>query len=276
MKKNMKRRILPTLNHIALFIVAFIFSIPLIWALKSAFTPTGEIFITKIFQTPSRFSLDNIISGLGYAPFDRYFVNSLVVAICVTVGIVTTSALAGFAFSKFDFPGKSLMFICVISAMLLPFQAILIPLFIEMRYLNMIDTLQGVALPGAVSGFGIFMMRQFMISIPNELIEASLLDGCTTFQVFRRVVVPISSGPISALAALAFLASWNNFLWPLVMVQNEQRMTIPLGLALFRGNNATAYGEVFAVSLIAAIPVALIFILMRRQIVESFSTSGIK
>lgn len=263
-------------NQLLLLVFAILVSIPLFWALKSAFTPTGEIFVTDLVDLPSKLTTENIRSGLTYAPFDRYFINSLLVAIFVTIGIVLTSALAGFGFAKFEFGFKSFLFSAVIAGMLLPFQAILIPLFIEIRYLKLIDTLQGVALPGAVSGFGIFMMRQFMISIPNELIEASLIDGCTVFQVFRRIVVPISKGPISALGALAFLASWNNFLWPLVVVQSEDNMTVPLGLALFRGNNATAYGEVFAVSLVAAIPVALIFIVMRRQIVESFSTSGIK
>jgi ABC-type glycerol-3-phosphate transport system permease component len=264
------------INHALLLITAFLFSIPLVWALKSGFTPTGEIFTTELLHLPSKLSLDNIRSGLTYAPFDSYFLNSLSVAIFVTLGILLTSTLAGYAFSKFEFSGKSILFVVVIAGMLLPFQAILIPLFIEIRYLHLIDSLKGVAIPGAISGFGIFMMRQFMMSIPNELIEASLLDGCTQLQVFRRLIIPISKGPISALGALAFLASWNNFLWPLVVIQDESRMTIPLGLALFRGNNATAYGEVFAVSLFAAIPVAIIFIFMRRQIVESFSTSGIK
>jgi multiple sugar transport system permease protein len=270
------RRISAFVNHALLLLTAILFSIPLIWALKSAFTPSGEIFSTKLLNLPSQLSFDNIKSGLTYAPFDTYFMNSLVIAAFVTFGILITSTLAGFAFSKFEFKGKSFLFAIVIAGMLLPFQAILIPLFIEIRYLNLIDSLKGVAIPGAISGFGIFMMRQFMMSIPNELIEASLLDGCSLLKVFRRVILPISKGPISALGALAFLASWNNFLWPLVVIQNEDRMTIPLGLALFRGNNATAYGEVFAVSLVAAIPVAFIFIFMRRQIVESFSTSGIK
>lgn len=255
---------------------ALIVSVPIIWAFKSAFTPTGEIFTTKFFNLPSKLSFGNIESGLSYAPFERYFINSLSIALFVTLGIVLTSTLAGFGFAKFEFRFKSLLFNFVIAGMLLPFQAILIPLFIEIRYLHLIDSLQGVAIPGAVSGFGIFMMRQFMISIPNELLEAGLIDGCSAFQAFRRIVLPIARGPISALGALAFLASWNNFLWPLVVIQSESNMTVPLGLALFRGNNATAYGEVFAVSLVAAIPVAIIFIVMRRQIVESFATSGIK
>ena len=273
-----KAKIKPSylINHLFLMFFSLIVSVPIIWAFKSAFTPTGEIFTTELFNLPSKLSFGNIESGLSYAPFERYFLNSLSIALFVTLGIVLTSTLAGFGFAKFEFRFKSLLFNFVIAGMLLPFQAILIPLFIEIRYLHLIDSLQGVAIPGAVSGFGIFMMRQFMISIPNELLEAGLIDGCSAFQAFRRIVLPIARGPISALGALAFLASWNNFLWPLVVIQSESNMTVPLGLALFRGNNANAYGEVFAVSLVAAIPVTIIFIIMRRQIVESFATSGIK
>ena len=184
--------------------------------------------------------------------------------------------MAGFGFAKFHFKGKNFLFAFVIMAMLMPFQAILIPLFIEVKYFGWLDSLKGLIIPGAVSAFGIFMMRQFMFSIPNELIEAALIDGCSPIRVFRQVIVPMAKSPLAALGALAFLSSWNNYLWPLVVVQSESSMTIPLGLQQFRGNNATAYGEIFAVSLIAAIPVAILFISMRRQIVSSFATSGIK
>jgi multiple sugar transport system permease protein len=274
--KIRKKLLFAIMNHSLLLIFASLVFVPLVWAFKSAFTPNGEIFTTNLFELPSKLSFNNLISGLTYAPFDKYFVNSLVVALFVSVSIIITSTTAGYGFAKFNFRGRQILFSLVIAGMLLPFQAILIPLFIEIRFFGWIDQLQGIAVPGAVSAFGIFMMRQFIISIPNELIEASMIDGCGSFGVFARIITPLAKGPISALGALAFLASWNNYLWPLIVVQNESRMTIPLGLSLFRGNNATAYGEVFAVSLVAAIPVAILFMLMRRQIVSSFATSGIK
>ncbi len=264
------------LNLTFLALITFMVLIPIIWALKAVFTPTGEIFTTGIFGLPTHFSLDNIRNGLATAPFLTYFKTSLLVALAVTFSIVITSAMAGFGFAKFHFKGKNLLFAFVIMAMLMPFQAILIPLFIEVKYFGWLDSLKGLIIPGAVSAFGIFMMRQFMFSIPNELIEAALIDGCSPLKVFRKIILPMAKSPLSALGALAFLSSWNNYLWPLVVVQSESSLTIPLGLQQFRGNNATAYGEIFAVSLIAAIPVALLFIVMRRQIVSSFATSGIK
>ena len=256
--------------------VATLVLIPLFWAGKAVFTPNGEIFTTNLFALPSHFSLDNIRHGLAAAPFLIYFKNSVIVAISITFTVVLTSAMTGFGFAKFDFRGKGVLFAFIIAAMLMPFQAILIPLFVEVKYLGWLDSLKGLIIPGSVSAFGIFMMRQFISGIPNELIEAAVIDGCSPWKVFRKIIVPMAKSPLAALGALAFLASWNNYLWPLVVVQSEESMTIPLGLSAFRGNNATAYGEVFAVSLIAAIPVVLLFIFMRRQIVSSFATSGIK
>jgi multiple sugar transport system permease protein len=272
MPKKMSNWIIFTI----LLFVSTLIMIPLLWSIKSVFTPNGEIFSTKLFSLPSHFSLQNIRDGLAAAPFLTYFKNSVVVAVSITITVVVTSAMTGFGFAKFDFRGKNILFSLIIAAMLMPFQAILIPLFIEVKYLGWLDSLKGLIIPGSVSAFGIFMMRQFIYGIPNELIEAALIDGCSPWKVFRKIIVPMAKSPLSALGALAFLASWNNYLWPLVVVQSEDSMTIPLGLSEFRGNNATAYSEIFAVSLIAAIPVVLLFIFMRRQIVSSFATSGIK
>lgn len=272
----MRNRLARYLTFAILLTVAALVMIPLFWAGKAVFTPNGEIFNTKLFSLPSHLSLDNIRQGLAAAPFLMYFKNSVIVAVTITLTVVVTSAMTGFGFAKFSFPGKGVLFAFIIAAMLMPFQAILIPLFVEVKYLGWLDSLKGLIIPGSVSAFGIFMMRQFIGGIPNELIEAALMDGCSPWKVFRKIIVPMAKSPLAALGALAFLASWNNYLWPLVVVQSEESMTIPLGLSAFRGNNATAYGEVFAVSLIAAIPVVLLFIFMRRQIVSSFATSGIK
>ncbi len=261
---------------ISLAAVTTLVFVPLLWALKAVFTPTGEVFSTGLLSLPSHFTFDNLTRGLSSAPFGVYFRNSFELAIAVTAAIVITSTLAGYGFAKFTFRGNSFLFSLVIMAMLMPFQAILIPLFVEITKFGWIDSMKGLILPGSVSAFGIFMMRQFMGSLPKELIEAALIDGCSPLRVFVRVVLPMAKSSIAALGSLAFLASWNNYLWPLVVVQSESNMTVPLGLSQFRGANATDYGAVFAVSLVAAIPVLVLFVVMSRQIVSSFATSGIK
>lgn len=278
MRQTRKRRIPPSQIGIWLLLAAVtaLVLLPLLWAVKSMFTPSGEIFSTGLLGKPTHFTLDNLTRGLASAPFDVYFRNSFELAIAVTTAIVVTSALAGYGFAKFRFRGNSILFGLVIMAMLMPFQAILIPLFVEVTKFGWIDSMRGLIIPGSVSAFGIFMMRQFMSSIPTELIEAALIDGCSPLRVFWVVILPLAKSSLAALGSLAFLASWNNYLWPLVIVQNVETMTVPLGLAQFRGANATDYGAVFAVSLVAAVPVIVLFIIMSRQIVSSFAMSGIK
>lgn len=278
MRQTRKPRISPSQVGIWLVLVGVtsLVLLPLLWAIKSMFTPSGEIFSTGLLAKPTYFTLDNLTRGLAAAPFDVYFRNSFKLAIAVTTAIVVTSALAGYGFAKFRFRGNSVLFGLVIMAMLMPFQAILIPLFVEVTKFGWIDSMRGLIIPGSVSAFGIFMMRQFMSSIPTELIEAALIDGCSPLRVFWVVILPLAKSSLAALGSLAFLASWNNYLWPLVIVQNVETMTVPLGLAQFRGANATDYGAVFAVSLVAAVPVILLFIIMSRQIVSSFAMSGIK
>ena len=262
--------------HAALVVACLLFALPLIWAIKSSFTPTGEVMSTGLFSAPSAFTLENYTGGLASAPCLTYFTNSFIVAIVVTLTTLITSATAGYGFARFQFRGRRLLFVLVLGAMMMPFQAIMIPLFVEVKTFGWLDSLAGLIIPGAVSAFGIFMMRQFLRGIPVGLFEAAKLDGATELGIFWRIVLPLSSGPLAALGALTFLASWNNFLWPLIVVQSQELTTVPLGLAQFRGANATDYGQVLAVSLLGAIPAILVFLIMRRQIVSSFASSGLK
>jgi len=231
---------------------------------------------TGLFELPSTLTLENYVGGLASAPFLTYFANSFIVAVVVTITTLIASATAGYGFARFDFPGKRLLFVLVLGAMMMPFQAIMIPLFVEVKSFGWLNSLAGLIIPGAVSAFGVFMMRQFLRGIPIGLFEAAKLDGATEFGIFWRIVIPLASGPLSALGALTFLASWNNFLWPLIVVQSQELTTVPLGLAQFRGANATDYGQVLAVSLLGAIPAVIVFLIMRRQIVSSFASSGLK
>lgn len=256
----------------AIVIVAF----PILWAVKSSFTPTGEVLSTPVFAAPSRFTLENYAGGLSSAPFGLYFLNSTLIAVIVTATTVLAGLTAGYGFAKFDFKGKKALFVLVLGAMMMPFPAFMIPLFVETKLFGWLDSYAGLIIPGAVSAFGVFLMRQFLTGIPQELIEAARLDGVSEPGIFARIVVPLSKAPTAALATLTFVASWNNFLWPLIIVQNQALLTVPLGLAQFRGSNATDYGQMIAVSILGTLPVLVLFVVMRRHIVASFATSGIK
>jgi ABC-type glycerol-3-phosphate transport system permease component len=262
--------------HLALAAFGVIIAIPLYWTVKSSFSTNAEITATPVQWFPTAWHTDNYSQGLAAGSFGRNFLNSTLVALAVTCTTVISSALAGYGFAKFRFPGRSVLFVVVLAALMVPFQAIMIPLFVLVRQLGWLNTYQGLIIPGAVSGFGIFLMRQFMSRLPDALCEAARIDGCNELTLFLRIVLPLSRSALSALAVLTFLASWNNFLWPLIVVQSSDVMTVPLGLVQFRGAYQTNYAEILAVALVAAAPVIALYLLMQRQIIATFASSGIK
>jgi ABC-type glycerol-3-phosphate transport system permease component len=157
----------------------------------------------------------------------------------------------------------------------MPFQAIMIPLFLGTAKAGLVNTHLGIILPSAVSAFGIFMMRQFLLNTPRDLIDAALIDGCSHFGVFWKIILPLARGPLATLAAVSFLGVWNNYLWPLMVAQEVNMYTLPVGLSLLQGTYATNYGTIFAGSLLACVPALLVFLIMRRQIINNYSISGL-
>jgi multiple sugar transport system permease protein len=264
------------LVHLSLALLGLIIAVPLYWTVMSSLTTNDSLFTGAITWIPPALHVENYTNAFQAAPFGRYFLNSAVVAVAVTAITLLTSALAGYGFAKLHFPGRNVLFAVVLAALMVPFPAIMIPLFVLVRQLHLLDSYAGLIIPGAVSGFGIFMMRQFMSRLPDALLEAARLDGCNELQIFWFIVLPSSRSALAALAVLTFLASWNNFVWPLLVVQSPDYTTVPLGLALFRGAYATNYTQILAASLVAAAPVVLLYLAMQRQIISSFISSGIK
>ena len=264
------------LVHAALVVVALIVGVPLYWTVKSSLTTNAEIFASPIQWLPSALHPENYTQALTAVPFGLYFRNSTFVAAAVTATTLVTSALAGYGFAKFRFPGQRILFVAVLASMMVPFQAIMIPLFVMVRGLGWLNSFTGLIVPGAVSGFGIFLMRQFMSRLPDALCEAARIDGCGEWRLFWSIVLPLSRSALAALAVLTFLASWNNFLWPLIVAQSSDVFTVPLGLVQFRGSYFTNYAQILAVSLVAAAPVIVLYLLMQRQIIGTFASSGIK
>ena len=263
-------------NYVALTILAIAFTIPIIWSIKSAFLRNGDIFSKAIFDFSGPWTLTNFTVGLKTVPFFTFFLNSVIVAGVTTFVILITSLTAGYGFACFHFKWKKLLFALVIASLLMPFESIMIPLFIGIKQLHLIDSKLGIILPATVSAFGIFMMRQFLASLPKELLDAAYIDGCGYFTAFRKIVVPIARAPMSTLAAISFLGNWNNYLWPLIIAQSQKVYTLPIGLTMFRGNEgATNYGYIFAASFIAGVPALLVFLFMRRSIIQSYTLTGI-
>jgi multiple sugar transport system permease protein len=264
------------LVHFALAVVGVVVAVPLYWTVISSLSTNEAIFATPVQWFPANLHPENFSQALGAAPFGRYFFNSTVVGLAVTLTTLVSSALAGYGFAKFRFPGQRILFVVVLIALMVPFQAIMIPLFVLARQLGWLNSYAGLIVPGAVSGFGIFLMRQFIGKLPDALLEAARLDGCNEIQLFLRIVLPLSRSALAALAVLTFLASWNNFLWPLIVAQSPDMMTVPLGIVQFQGSYFTNYTQILAVALVAAAPVVVLYLAMQRQIISTFASSGLK
>ena len=249
---------------------------PFFWMISSSLKNDVEAFATPPTLFPSAPNLDNYRKVAEILDLKRLFLNSVGVSFSVTFLQLLTSAMAGYAFARISFRGKSILFLTYLITMMIPMQVIIVPLFIEMRQLNLIDSYLGLGLPMIVSAFGTFFMRQAMMSIPKEIEEAAVLDGAGHFRIFYKIAIPMTLPALSALCILAFMSVWNAFLWPLIILFSPEKMTIPLGLANLHGQYNTQWPMVMAGTTLAVIPIAVLYVALQKQITQSFLTAGLK
>jgi multiple sugar transport system permease protein len=262
---------------IALFVVVtIIFVMPLVVMVLSAFKPQSEILRIPPSFWPEAPTLDNFRTVLNEAPYGTWYRNSMVVAVAVTAMNLLTSSLGGYIFANFDFPLKQPLFILILITLMIPFPVLLIPNYIIANRLGVLNSLWALILPGMVSAFGIFLMRQFAAGIPRDLIEAARLDGASEWSIFARIVAPLMRPALAALGVFTFLASWNDYLWPLVAINDLDKSTIPLALAFFNDFRATRYDLVMAAATMAVIPVLVVFLIFQRHIVKALVLAGMR
>jgi multiple sugar transport system permease protein len=263
------------LNSI-LVILSLITIVPFIWMLLSSFAPNSEIVKIggSLFPTPS--SISNYLDVQEKFNFLRMFANSLFIAITTTVIIIYTSALMGFVFAKFRFWGKNVLFGVVLSTMMLPWAVTIIPKYEMMVDFGWLDSYKALIIPSMVSGFGIFMFRQALSQIPDEMLEAARVDGASDFYIFHRIILPMSQNTIASLAIFQFLWSWEDFLWPYLMINNEEKQLLSVGLRMFNGQYGTDYGGLFAATSISIIPVIVIYIIFQKRFIAGVSSGSIK
>jgi len=270
-------RLVVTIKFVFFTILSLIILIPFLYLLASAFKPGSEMNVWPPSFFPKRFTLQNFRTLFETAPFDRFFLNSLGMATISAVGTLMTSTLAGYVFGKFRFRMNGLLFALVFSTSIVPFEIYMVPLYIEMVKYKLNNTFAGMVLPYIVMSFGIFFMRQMVMQqIPDELLEAARIDGCSEYGIFFRIVVPLLKSGIAALGILAFVEGWNAFVWPLILVSNNKLFTMEIGLALFQTTFNVDIGAVAAGSLCSVAPILLVFLVFRRQIMESIALTGIK
>jgi multiple sugar transport system permease protein len=217
---------------------------------------------------------DTVLTRLD---FPTYFLNSLIVALAVTAGNVVFGAMLGYALAKLEFRGKRVLFALVLGTLMVPGVVTFVPLFVLTTNIGLTNTLPGMILPFLAGPFGVFLMRQYILSLPDELIQAARVDGAGELRIFFVVIMPLCGPALATLGILTFLASWNNFLWPLVVAQTEDKYTLPVALALYAvGQNATKYGLLLAGAVVVVVPVIILFLVLQRYITQGIAMTGIK
>lgn len=267
-------------GHVLLYLVliagAALILLPFVYMISTTFKNTSEVFKTPIQWIPSEFSLDNYRTPLREHPIGHYFRNSLFVGVCVTLLNLLTCSLAGYSFAKFAYPFRNLMFGVVLATMMIPLASMIIPLFMVVKSLGWVDSYLGLIVPAGTSAFGIFLMRQHMVSIPDDLLDAARLDGSSEPRIFVGLVLPMSRTALSSLAIFIFMWNWDSFLWPLLVATDEKYRTLPLGIALFESSYGTNYPQLMAVAFLAMLPVLIVFLVLQRNFIEALTMSGVK
>lgn len=248
-------------------------NLPFIWMVLSSFKPQSEIFTTIL---PSRLDLSNYSLAWTSVPMGRYLLNSLFIAIAHAVGHMLLGAIVAFAFAKMQWKGRNLMFMVFLSAMMIPGEVTLIPNFITMNFLGWIDTYKGLIIPGLLNIFGVFLLRQYFLTIPRDLDDAAMMDGCGRLRYLFQVVLPISKPALLTVGLLSFVGSWNELLWPLVVTNSENMRVVQVGIVAFQGKFAIDYGLVMAGTTIVTLPIIILFFFVQKQFIEGITLSGIK
>lgn len=271
-----------SLRHSGLYLLLAVTGVvtvfPFAWMLSSALQTPLQLATVPIQWLPTTFDWRNFTGVFHAIPLLRMFANSFVVTVTVSLGIVITSLLAGFALAKYRFPGRGIMFFFTLATMFVPYFILMIPLYYLMRILGWLNTYPGLIVPNLVTGFGIFMMRQFMVTIPDEVLDAARIDGSSEWTLFWRIAIPQAVPGVAALGIFAFVYQWSNFLWPLLVVNTTNMMTVPLGLEQLSSFESTQQnmGLVMAGTALAVIPSTLVFIVLQRYFVEGINLTGIK
>lgn len=265
-------------GYITLIIIALSMLFPFFAMVNLALTPENDIFknVGVLFQTNLTF--DNFTHIFKELPITRYFLNSMIVALLTTIGQVLISAFAGYSFARLNFKHKEFWFLVVLITMMVPPQVNIIPLFFVMRELHLVDTYTALILPGLFGGFGVFLMRQFFLSLPKDLEEAAKMDGCNLFETFFKIALPISIPAIATLTIFTFVTTWNSFMWPLIITNSETMRTLPVGLAIFKGSfrEITMWGDLLACSVVCTIPVIIIFLLGKKYFLSDLLSGAVK
>ena len=251
--------------------------LPLGWMLSASLMPLSEVIkVPPVWFAPTKYTVGNFSEVWFNIGFWRFSLNSAFVALTITTCQLLTSTMAGFAFARYEFPGRTVIFIVILSTLMIPFQVIMIPLFIMMAKMGLVNTYWGMIVPAIVTPFGIFLMRQFMLSVPKSLLEAARIDGASEPFIYARIMLPLSKPAIAALTIFTFLAAWDDFLWPLIIINSKQKWTLPIAMSRFTEQYISQTHLQMAGAAVMFLPVLIVFLLMQRNFIEGVAMTGLK
>jgi multiple sugar transport system permease protein len=277
MRRTSSRSIL---LYAVLVVAALAMIVPFYWALTTSFKLPGDVFSGGILPNP--FTLENYQDVFRRLPFPRYFLNSVIVTGLIVGLNVVFGTAAAYAFAKLRFPGRDALFFLFLLTLMVPFQVNLIPLYRIMVELHKVvpaigvDTYFGIVAPAAIQIFGIFLMRQFLRSIPDEILESARMDGASEWRILRSIVFPLAAPGMATLAIFTFVAAWNDFLWPLIVTDSDSMRTLPVGLALLARRNTVVWGQTMAGTVVAVAPMVLVFLFLQRRFIEGLTAGSVK
>ena len=280
-KKQRETLVSQFFSYITLGLVTITMVAPFLWMVTTSLKEPGQVFEAYKAEwwrdwIPMNFVWENYVKAWKVVPFARFYFNSIFVAVVTTIGQVGTSAMAAYAFSRLTFPGREKIFMSYLATMMIPGAVTMIPVFILLRMLGWIDSYKALILPGIFTAYGTFMLRQFFLTLPKDLEDAAMIDGCSYLGIFWRIILPLSKPAIATLTTFTFMGTWMNFMWPLIVVNSQELFTLPVGLAYFQSLHTTDWTLLMAGSLMMLLPILLVFIFCQRFFVEGIKLTGIK
>jgi multiple sugar transport system permease protein len=264
--------------HVVLGLGALIMLLPFIWMVSTSFKTLDQVFTFPPNWIPNPFIWENYPRAFTSVPFGRWFLNSLQIAILVTIGQLFTCSLAGFTFARMRFPGRELLFLIYLGTLMIPAHVTIIPIFVTMNWLKLVDTPWSLILPGLTSAWGTFLFRQYFLTLPSELEDAAKIDGCGFFRIYRQISLPLAKPVLATLAVFTFMASWNDFLGPLIFLQSKDQKTLTVGLLQFRAEfqGLANWPVMMAGIVISTLPILIAFVIGQKYFVRGLALTGIK
>lgn len=275
-RENVSRRVTTVALYLFLIASVLITLMPFIWMVSTSFKPEGDVFTKTPEMIPKNPTTIHYTDLVKKVNFVGHFMNSILVTIGVTVFSLIVNAMAAYAFAKLQFPKKERLFALLLITMMVPMQVTMIPGFLILKYLGLLNSYAGLIIPAGASVYGIFLLRQFMLNIPNSLLEAARIDGCGEWTIFWRIILPLCRPVIATLTIFTFMGAWNDFLFPLIILLDEAKYTLPVALATLNGQYNTEWGLLMAGSVIVVVPVVIVFLLVQKQYIKGIMVGSVK